>query len=273
MVRPRDLAKMNDESLFLYGTMVVDFCFGLLGISCGASLLWQTTSACTGFRFLGITLIVIGVSLMLLFCINCFMTGGTSAVAIGAGKLVCSVPLILTLFALGIFVLSVSSKGGGKSVPGKSYKEYHVESYSKWMQNKIAQNWDNYYHKAVVKDKKYVCMKFYIDDVGVDSAFRLGCCKPPQDCNFSYNNSGVWVKPENATYSNIDCDRWNDDPNTLCFNCESCKAGFLQDVTSHWFTVGCTLVGIVAVPLLIVILGSICFMCSNRSSDGYARLL
>lgn len=70
---------------------------------------------------------------------------------------------------------------------------------------------------------------------------QSGCCEPPKDCNFNRTSSEVWVKPENGTtmtYSNIECNKWDNEPNTLCFDCESCKAGFLEDVTSNWFWLG-----------------------------------
>ena len=42
----------------------------------------------------------------------------------------------------------------------------------------------------------------------------------------------VWNKPmtTNGNYTNNpDCGVWDNDPKKLCFNCDSCKAGFLED--------------------------------------------
>uniref|UniRef100_A0A803MBX7 Uncharacterized protein n=1 Tax=Chenopodium quinoa TaxID=63459 RepID=A0A803MBX7_CHEQI len=189
-------------------------------------------------------------------------------------------PLLLILLGLGIFALAVSSNGGGESIPGRSYKEYHVESYSKWMQNKVhdTYNWEKYYKKVIVKE--HVCKKFgkdYRRD-SLDkfhkrnlSPYESGCCKPPEECNFNYTSPAVWVKPEIGNYSNVDCNRWDNDPKTLCYDCESCKAALLQDVTYHWFFTGIVLVVILGLPLLI---GCVAIITDNISSSKLSvRLL
>jgi len=53
--------------------------------------------------------------------------------------------------------------------------------------------------------------------------FQKSCCKPSNDCGFTYQNSTTWTKPKNVTYTNPDCDAWNNDPNILCFDCQCCK--------------------------------------------------
>uniref|UniRef100_A0A803MBX9 Uncharacterized protein n=1 Tax=Chenopodium quinoa TaxID=63459 RepID=A0A803MBX9_CHEQI len=150
---------------------------------------------CPGFRFLGITLFIIGFCMMfILYCANVPDDSSDHNLPI---SLCLSSFMLLLLLALGIFALAVSSEGGGKSILGISYKQYYVESYSKWMQNKS------------------------------------GCCKPPEECNFKYTSPTVWVKPESGNYSNVDCNNWNNDPKTLCYDCQSCKAALLQDVSDQ----------------------------------------
>uniref|UniRef100_A0A803L0C3 Uncharacterized protein n=2 Tax=Chenopodium quinoa TaxID=63459 RepID=A0A803L0C3_CHEQI len=191
--------------------------------------------------------------------------------------------ILLLLLALGIFALAVSSKGGGKSIPGILYKEYYIESYSKWMQNKVhdARNWENCYKKVIV-NKEHVCTKFgkkYKQD-SLDklhkrnlSPYESGCCKPPEECNFNYTSPTVWVKPENGNYSNVDCNKWDNDPKTLCYDCQSCKAALLQDVTSHWFFTGVFLVVMLG---LLFLLGIGCFVIAiisdRSSSEDYSRI-
>ncbi|XP_021747927.1 tetraspanin-7-like [Chenopodium quinoa] len=247
----------------------------------GSNLLDFLGSSCSGFRFLGVTLTIIGVIILLFLCygIVCSIAGGGGADNAEALPIVAS-PLLLILLGLGIFALAVSSNGGGESIPGRSYKEYHVESYSKWMQNKVhdTYNWEKYYKKVIVKE--HVCKKFgkdYRRD-SLDkfhkrnlSPYESGCCKPPEECNFNYTSPAVWVKPEIGNYSNVDCNRWDNDPKTLCYDCESCKAALLQDVTYHWFFTGIVLVVILGLPLLI---GCVAIITDNISSSKLSvRLL
>ncbi|KAL2940289.1 Tetraspanin-9 [Bienertia sinuspersici] len=143
----------------------------------------------------------------------------TTWITIGAGVYLlshistsCSVPSVVAAAAFLIFTLVVSKKGVGNSIPGRSYKEYHVESYSKWMQNKVnnPHNWENYYKKAVIKGK------------------------PPEDCKFHYKSSTVWIKPKDANYSKIDdCEEWNNEPNILCFDCDHGRLLFFDENSSY----------------------------------------
>ncbi|XP_021747969.1 tetraspanin-8-like [Chenopodium quinoa] len=247
MVRSKTLVNLNGEQLSFTFVIFLEFCTSIVAICSGGSLLYHLSSGCTGFRYLGMTLVVIGATLLILSFTN-FLLYRKPEISI-AKSICCSVPLILALLGLGIFALVVSSKGGGKSIPGQSYKEYRVESYSKWMQNKVEKNWDEYYKKVVVENKGLVCNAL-ADVLGIDHALTSGCCKPPENCNFNNTNPKVWVKPANSNgnYSEDDCNRWDDDPNTLCFNCRSCKAGFLEDVTSHWFFV-CIILRVTAIDV------------------------
>ncbi|MED6226285.1 hypothetical protein PIB30_102072, partial [Stylosanthes scabra] len=56
------------------------------------------------------------------------------------------------------------------------------------------------------------------------------CCKPSDECKFVNQRANVWIKGTNATYSNSDCDAWSNDSNILCYNCESCKVGLIEDL-------------------------------------------
>ncbi|KAL2926613.1 Tetraspanin-9 [Bienertia sinuspersici] len=246
------LTRLDSEQLMTYSMFMVEFAAGLLAIINGANLLSQVTCSSVGFRFLGITLILIGVALLILWLISCSMARYKLELVF-VKFVCCSVPLVLVLLGLGIFVLMVSSEGGREDM------EYNVESYSEWMQEKIKENWDVYYKKDVVENKEY-----------------SGCCEPPKTCNFNYTNKeDHLLKPEKGSYySNDDCKRWNNDPNILCFDCQSCKAGFLQDVTSRWSSTGLYLVvleGFFTLLMVILVIFS-CFSGGEPSSPHYRPL-
>lgn len=73
-----------------------------------------------------------------------------------------------------------------------------------------------------------------------------------KECNFTYVRPAVWNKPTNSTtFTNADCDEWSNDPYVLCFNCQSCKDGFLQDINRIWKRVA--IVNIIVIVSLLVL--------------------
>ncbi|KAL1065001.1 hypothetical protein V6Z11_D13G250400 [Gossypium hirsutum] len=57
-----------------------------------------------------------------------------------------------------------------------------------------------------------------------------GCCKPPSECGFVYGGMTTWTKNNGGSSKNNDCNLWNNDNKTLCFECQSCKAGVIYGV-------------------------------------------
>ncbi|KAL2940288.1 Tetraspanin-7, partial [Bienertia sinuspersici] len=219
----REIKKCRDIAL------AVEVCGALLAIFSYRGLYQQFSSSIEGFRFLSETIFVIMIALV------CFTKISIALTKLGADNRVIYLflyfvlPLLLLMFALGVFALAVSGKGGGEPVPGRTYKVYRLESYSKWMQNKVndIHIWESYYKKAILNNEWF-----------------SGCCEPPQECNFNHTNPDITLiaTSANVNYSNDDCNQWDDNLQTLCFDCESCKAGFLEDVTDGWFSVGVLLV-------------------------------
>ncbi|KAL2922723.1 Tetraspanin-7 [Bienertia sinuspersici] len=209
---------------------------------------WEALSgigpSCEGFRFLGVTLLILGAVIM----INTFLCLLSAS---PDWQMVPRLFWIAVLTAFAIFAVAVSSNGGGKLIPGRPYKEYRVEWYSKWMQHKVndAHHWDTYYKTAIVQ--AHVCTKFstqfeldILDAIHTRklTPFQSSCCMPPEDCGFNFTSPTVWVKPESGNYTDmVDCNRWDNDPNTLCYDCQTCKAAFLQDVTTQYFISGMAL--------------------------------
>lgn len=263
---------MNSEQKLGFFILYFTTYLSMAALVCGAILLVNSTSP--GFRFLGISVIVIGAALVFILCGTCCFINGSATEerpAITFGSCCFSLPLLLAFFALMIFAFAVSCKGGGQSYFKVTYKKYHVESYSKWMQRRVSDvhNWDNYYKKAIIK--KHVCSPSFgnhlTDDLKFDNhldPFTIGCCMPPEDCGFNNTSPTVWVKPHNAKSSNDDCNRWDDDPNIFCFDCQSCKAAFLNSVSRCWFGVSLIFLLLFFVkPLFWGCLYGICISLSN----------
>ena len=104
---------------------------------------------------------------------------------------------------------------------------------------------------------------------------QFGCCKPPTECNFVKQRRMVWNKPmtTSANYSSIpDCDAWDNDPNVLCFDCDSCKAGLLKDMRGNLLVVAkLCLVDLIDFIILFA-MGIYFFRVSRRESSNLSRV-
>lgn len=100
---------------------------------------------------------------------------------------------------------------------------------------------------------------------------QSGCCKPADDCGFTYVNPTEWTKNTTVSSANPDCSAWGNDLNTLCFNCQSCKAGLLDNLKSDWKKVA--VVNIVFLIILIIVysVGCCAFRNSRRDNAYWKR--
>ena len=96
---------------------------------------------------------------------------------------------------------------------------------------------------------------------------QCGCCKPSNDCNFTYQSPTFWKKTEGVVYSNPDCNAWDNNPNVLCFNCQSCKAGLLQNLKTDWKKVA--VVNIIFLIILIIVYSIGCCAFRNSRRDNW----
>ncbi|KAM1257507.1 hypothetical protein ACFX2J_037054 [Malus domestica] len=99
---------------------------------------------------------------------------------------------------------------------------------------------------------------------------KAGCCKPSDDCGFTYESPISWTSNVTTVSSNPDCSAWQNDEKVLCFNCQSCKAGLLDNIKSNWKKT--TIVNIVFLIFLIVVysVGCCAFVKSYKSPTFWA---
>ena len=66
-----------------------------------------------------------------------------------------------------------------------------------------------------------------------------------------------------------DCYRWNNAPNLLCYECDSCKAGVLESVRNDWHKL--SVLNIVMLVLLIGVysIGCCAFQNTKRAETDY----
>lgn len=100
---------------------------------------------------------------------------------------------------------------------------------------------------------------------------QSGCCKPPTDCNFTYQSATNWTKLADSTISaDQDCTTWSNDPNSLCYDCQSCKAGVLANLKKDWKKVA--VVNIIFLIFLIIVYSiGCCAFRNNREDNSYPR--
>ncbi|OIW18646.1 hypothetical protein TanjilG_13398 [Lupinus angustifolius] len=182
---------------------------------------------------------------------------------------------ILLLSAFSIFVFVVTIKGDGEELSGKGYKEYRLGNYSIMLQNRVNNPvaWNRMksclqssqicfqFQKQYVKDNVH---QFYNEKL---SALQSGCCKPSNDCGFTYQSPTRWMKTGNVTHSNPDCDAWSNDPNIMCFNCQSCKAALLQNTKTDWRNV--SIVNAIILIFLSIVYSIGCCAFRNIKKDNW----
>ncbi|KAJ4979369.1 hypothetical protein NE237_010149 [Protea cynaroides] len=172
--------------------------------------------------------------------------------------------LTATLLAFTIFGFVVISEGGGVQVSGRVYKEYRLQDYSPWLRKRVE---DPHYWRTIrtcilgsntcAKLASWTPLDYLQKDL---TPVQSGCCKPPTSCNYG---------AATMLAQDPDCYRWNNMPNLLCYECNSCKAGVLEDVRSNWHKL--SVLNVVMVILLICIysIGCCAYKNAKRSETDY----
>ncbi|CAN1228469.1 TET8 [Linum grandiflorum] len=172
--------------------------------------------------------------------------------------------LIVLLFCFTIFAFVVTNQGAGKVLSNRGYKEYELGDYSNWLRKRVTseKNWGKI-RSCLIEAK--VCSKFnQSTDQNLCAfavfEFQSGCCKPSDECGYTYTAT-------NST--NPDCAAWDNQPNVLCFNCNSCKAGLLDNLKRDWKRVA--IVNIIFLIVLIVVYSvGCCAFRNNRRDNSYS---
>ncbi|KMZ56958.1 hypothetical protein ZOSMA_8G01040 [Zostera marina] len=88
------------------------------------------------------------------------------------------------------------------------------------------------------------------------TSIQYGCCRPPKQCGFIMKNATYWSVPKNGVISgNRDCNIWSNDQDKLCYECKSCKAGFLSDIHHQWQKIASLDVLLITLLIFVFIIG------------------
>ncbi|KAL6496537.1 hypothetical protein OROGR_029795 [Orobanche gracilis] len=198
--------------------------------------------------------------------------------------------LIVLLLVLLVLAFVVTRPNGAYPVQGMGFREYRLAGFSSWLRDRITgtQDWGKI--RACLADSQ-ICpklMRRYISAAdffaahlspievrifGCSGAFLLHsvgkrCCKPPVICGFQYSSPTTWVGVPNIA-ANADCAIWNNDPNQLCYNCDSCKAGLLGNLRQEWRKANIIL--IITVVFLIFVYLIACSAYKNAQTEELFR--
>ncbi|XP_037451586.1 tetraspanin-6-like isoform X2 [Triticum dicoccoides] len=173
--------------------------------------------------------------------------------------------LIGMLLGLTMFGFAVTAGGGGTQVQGRPYREYHISDYSSWLQKHMQdiKYWKPALacvvgSKACPKIANWTPMDYLQHDL---TPIQSGCCKPPTSCAYS---GGMPVGAQDE-----DCYQWNNAPNILCYQCNSCKAGVMEQVRQDWHKISVLNVIVLVFLICICACGCCAFRNARRSVSEY----
>ncbi|KAJ6742952.1 TETRASPANIN-8-RELATED [Salix viminalis] len=123
-----------------------------------------------------------------------------------------------------------------------------------WFREKVRhnENWENIksciYSTGTCDDlvSRSLNLKAFDFSIKKLSSIEDGCCKPPSICQMEYVNATFWTKVEGAVDESQqryrDCATWQNDQSILCYNCGSCRHGFVRVMESKWRNLGVLLI-------------------------------
>lgn len=247
----------------------------LLSIPIIGGGIWLSRQANTECeRFLDTPVIVLGVFVLLVSI--CGLVGSCCRVTWLLWVYLCVMfLLILVLFCFTIFAFVVTNRGAGERLANRGYREYRLGDYSNWLQNRVGDNWSRV--SSCLRDSR-ICRRLQDDHTTPAETFftqhltslQSGCCKPSNDCNFNYVSPTNWTQSTASSLTNPDCNNWSNEPNTLCYNCNACRAGLLDNIRTEWRRVA--IINIVFLVFLIIVYSvGCCAFRNNRQDNSWKR--
>ncbi|GLJ14854.1 hypothetical protein SUGI_0241620 [Cryptomeria japonica] len=161
---------------------------------------------------------------------------------------------ILLLFSFIVFAFLVSNGGAGQVVLGRGYKEYRLSNTSNWLQKRVSSIWNE-------------IQRCHQDSTKL-SPIESGCCKPPTSCGFVYVNATFWTSTTGGgNLTDMDCGRWSNEQDELCYDCNSCKAAVLANLKHDW-RIFAVLDMAVLIALVVVYSVGCCALCLGNNTQG-----
>ncbi|MCO5605204.1 hypothetical protein L7F22_059384 [Adiantum nelumboides] len=170
--------------------------------------------------------------------------------------------IVLLLLGFTLFALLVTAQNGQGRRPavqgGARFREYTSADFSAWLQERVGPpHWTSVQaclargHLCRSLDKYKTLRELYsARDL---SPTQVGCCKPPSVCGFIFQTATTWAPSTmSRREATADCRQWSNHPSKLCFGCDACRAGEMQNVRRHWLLVA--IIGLLVLLLLFALL-------------------
>lgn len=200
--------------------------------------------------------------------------------------------VVVALLFFIVFAFAVTDRGEGQVVMNRRFLEYQLSDYNGWLRNRVAdqQYWstiaaclrDGHACKGMrrgVRDPNTGMMVAETPAMFANrdlSPIESGCCKPPSSCGFNYNNETYWTPIPGSSVADPDCYKWSNDQQTLCFGCDSCKAGVLAGIKKSWRKVAIINIVVLIILIIVYVAGCAAFRNAKRDDNdesyGMARM-
>ncbi|RVW44732.1 hypothetical protein VitviT2T_021964 [Vitis vinifera] len=103
------------------------------------------------------------------------------------------------------------------------------------------------------------------------SPVKVGCCRPPSYCGYDLMNSTFWPVVRTSMHNSEfnDCRTWKNEPNVMCYDCDSCKAGFLARIRNDWMKITTVINFLIAYLIINFLIGCCAFRSSVIADQRY----
>ncbi|KAK6144495.1 hypothetical protein DH2020_021315 [Rehmannia glutinosa] len=277
----------------------LNFLTFLLSVPILGGGIWLSSRANTTdcMQFLQWPLIIIGVSIMVVslagFAGACYRNTFLMYLYLWAMFFV-----IAALVGFVIFAYSVTEKGSGRPVMNRVYLDYSIQDYSGWLAERVASQ--RYWSKigSCIRES-HVCRKmrryvggvpetaemfylrkltpiqfqysagssFFFESFPATKSQKVRMLQAPTTCGYTYINEAFWTSGGGLTGTDLDCLRWSNDQEQLCYSCGSCKAGVLASLKKSWRRVSVINIVILIILVLLYVVACAAFR-HNKQLDN-----
>ncbi|CAN7124535.1 unnamed protein product [Brassica rapa subsp. narinosa] len=246
--------------------------FSIPIIGAGIWLTTRTVNSC--FMLLQWPVIILGI-LILLVGLAGLIGGFWRITWLLVVYLIAMLALIVLLGVLVGFIYMVTLRGSGRPQPSRAYLEYSLEDFSGFLRRRV--------HRSYKWERIRSCLSTTSICPDLNQRFTLaqdffnaylspiqsGCCKPPTKCGYTFVNATYWISPI-SLHVDMDCLQWSNDQNTLCYGCNSCKAGLLANLKIDWLKADIFLL-VALIGLIIIYIIGCCALRNSRSEDIFRK--
>ncbi|PIN12001.1 hypothetical protein CDL12_15390 [Handroanthus impetiginosus] len=111
---------------------------------------------------------------------------------------------------------------------------YWLSGFTPALQTALVNEKDWHVVKTCLMEKQICKVKRRVGDDFFDY-IQTGCCKPPIRCGLEQKNVSYWEPPPTGLASrDEECLMWTRHLGIECFDCDSCKAGYLSIYEDDW---------------------------------------